>query len=150
MSASVYYTLFVFNKDTNKWEDVFGAFTRAECVEEGQEYFGQRKHILKSDGTHAGLMKNYAELGQPLHGLEPSNGATVIAATQFPHEGDKHLWTVLCEWNGQFVVWDHNTQDGGCYYGLYPNSLEQARISYNTRVNNHKRLLEMSQQREAV
>ena len=77
--------------------------------------------------------------------LKPSNGALVLEATQFPHEDDNHLWTVLCEWNGKFVVWDYNAQDGGCYYGVYPNSLEQARITYKTRVHNHKMLLKMTE-----
>ena len=57
---SVYYTLFVFDKTAEKWVDVFGATTRKECTEEAQEYFGERKRIMKNDGTHVGLMKNYA------------------------------------------------------------------------------------------
>ena len=132
---SVYYTLFVFNKDTNKWEDVFGAFTRAECIEEGQEYFGQRKKIMRNDGTLVGLRKNYATLGQPVQDLIPDNGSTVLHAEQFPHGGDKHLWTVLCEFNGQFVVWSYNDQDGGCYHGQYYDTWTAAYDAWCTRKN---------------
>ena len=35
-----FYTLFVFNKDTKKYEDAFGSYSRAEVVEEGREFFG--------------------------------------------------------------------------------------------------------------
>lgn len=143
---SVYYTLFVFNKDINKWEDVFGAFTRAECVEEGQEYFGQRKKIMKNDGTYVGLRQNYADLGQPLRDLAPSNGALVIEARQFPHPCDDFLWTVRCFWNGQFVVWTYNDEDTGCYHGQYfgSNDLE-SEIAFESRVDaleeNHQAMI---------
>lgn len=130
---SVYYTLFVFDKETNEWVDVFGSDTRAECAEEGKEYHGLKKRILKSDGTYVGLRRNYAELGQRLHDLKPSNGALVLRAEQYPHEGDKHLWTVLCEWNGEFVVWCHNTQDGGCYHGSYFDSRWRALEAWEER-----------------
>jgi hypothetical protein len=135
MGCATYYTLFVFNKETSEWEDVFGAPTRNAIICEGPSYFGERKRIMKNDGTLQGLRRNYVELGQPLHGLEPSNGALVLRAEQFPHEGDKHLWTVLCEWNGEFVVWSHNTQDGGCYHGSYFDSRWRATEAWEERKN---------------
>jgi len=117
---SVYYTLFVFDKTADKWVDVFGATTRAECVEEGQEYFGQRKHILKSDGTHVGLMKNYAELGQRVQDLHPHEKDLVIfQATQFPHEGDTHLYHILGHFNGQFLSAVFNNDCKGFYHSHY-------------------------------
>jgi hypothetical protein len=118
-NSSTYYTLFVFNKDTGHWEDVFGSYVRAEVVEESQEYYGERKKIMKNDGTLVGLRHNYAALGQPLSGLQPTNGAVVLHAHPFPHEADGHLWTVMCHFNDQYVVWSHNEQDGGCYQGQY-------------------------------
>lgn len=133
-SSKPYYTLFVFNKDANEWEDVFGSYVRAECVEEGQEYFGQRKKIMRNDGTHGGLRSNYADLGQPMRGLEPSNGATVLLSERFPHPMDSHLHHVLCYWNDQFVVWSFNKQDGGCYYGAYFSSVLDARANFDARV----------------
>ena len=59
---ATYHTLFVFNKDTGHWGDVFGSYVRAEVVEEGQEYYGERKKIMKNDGTLVGLRHNYAAL----------------------------------------------------------------------------------------
>ena len=117
---SSYYTLFVFNKDNNKWEDVFGAYSRAECVEEGQEYFGQRKQIMKNDGTHVGLMKNYAELGQRVQDLHPSEEDLVIFnAVQFPHEGDHYLYHILGHFNGQWISACFNNDCRGFYYSHY-------------------------------
>lgn len=133
---SVYYTLFVFNKDTNKWEDVFGAFTRAECVEEGQAYFGQRKHILKSDGTHVGLMKNYAELGQRVQDLQPHEKDLVIfQATQFPHEGDHYLYHILGHFNGQWISAVFNNDCKGFFYSHYfGEEVMEAQADYRARV----------------
>jgi hypothetical protein len=133
---SVYYTLFVFDQYANKWVDVFGATTRAECVEEGQEYFGQRKHILKSDGTHVGLMKNYAELGQRVQDLHPHEKDLVIfQATQFPHEGDTHLYHILGHFNGQFLSAVFNNDCKGFYHSHYFGEDQmEAQADYRARV----------------
>jgi hypothetical protein len=118
--SSVYYTLFVFDKDANKWVDVFGATTRAECVEEGQEYFGQRKKIMKSDGTLVGLMKNYAELGQRVQDLEPhAKDLVIFQATQFPHEDDHYLYHILGHFKGQWISAVFNNGSKGFYYTHY-------------------------------
>lgn len=134
-NSSTYYTLFVFDKETGYWIDVFGSYVRSEVVEEGQEYYGQRKKIMKGDGTLVGLLHNYAALGQPLEGLQPNNGAVVIHAKRFPHEGDSHMWTVLCHFNDQFVVWTHNEQDGFCHRGQYFDTLEAAYDAWYDRIS---------------
>lgn len=119
MTSKTYYTLFVFDKETKEWHDEFGSYSRSEVLDEADCFFGERKRIMKNDGTLVGLRLNYAELGQPLRGLKPTNGAVVIHAQRYPHEADSHLWTVMCRFNDQFVVWSFNKQDGGCYGGQY-------------------------------
>lgn len=133
---SVYYTLFVFDKTANQWCDVFGAATRAECVEEGQEYFGQRKHILKSDGTYVGLMKNYAELGQRVQDLHPhAKDLVIFQATQFPHEDDRHLYHILGHFKDQWVSAVFNNDCKGFYYSHYfQDVFTEAEADYRARV----------------
>ena len=115
-----YYTLFVFNKDTKKYEDVFGSYSRAEVVEEGQEYFGQRKRILKNDGTHVGLMKNYAELGQRVQDLHPSDEDLVIFnAVQFPRRDEGHIYYIIGNFKGQWVTAMFNNDSKGFYCDHY-------------------------------
>jgi hypothetical protein len=46
-------------------------------------------------------------------------GYTIIAAVQFPHPGDSHLYVVMGQQDNAFVVWTFNTQDGGFYHGHY-------------------------------
>ena len=125
-TGKTYYTLFVFDKETKEWHDEFGSYSRSEVLDEADCFFGERKRIMKNDGTLEGLMRNYVELGQPLRGLKPSNGALVLDSKRYPHADDAHLHTVLCQWNDEFVVWTFNEQDGGCYYGNYCESREAA------------------------
>ena len=35
------------------------------------------------------------------------------------HPGDKHLSIVLAKWNGEYVTWGHNKDDGGYFWGHY-------------------------------
>ena len=58
--------------------------------------------------------------------LKLKNGARLILSQVFPHPLDHYLHHVLCEYNGQFVVWVHNTTCGGCYEGGYWTTLEKA------------------------
>lgn len=133
---SVYYTLFVFDKDADKWVDVFGATTRNEVLSEGPSYFGQRKKIMKNDGTHVGLMKNYAELGQRVQDLHPHEKDLVIfQATQFPHEGDHYLYHILGHFNGQWISAVFNNDSKGFYYSHYHRQdYMQALADYHARV----------------
>lgn len=62
--------------------------------------------------------------------LNLSNGATLLASHQFAHPMDHYLHHVLCEFNGQFVVWVHNATCGGCYEGGYWTTLEKAQEDY--------------------
>ena len=120
IQMKTYYTLFVFNNDTKKYEDVFGSYSRAECVEEGQEYFGQRKHIIKNDGTHVGLMKNYAELGQRVQDLHPSDEDLVIFnAVQFPRSDENHIYSIVGHFNGQWITAMFHLDTRGFYYTHY-------------------------------
>ena len=118
-SSKTYYTLFVFDKETKEWHDEFGSYSRSEVLDEADCFYGERKRIMKNDGTLEGLMRNYVELGQPLRGLKPSNGALVLEAKRYPHPDDAHLYNIMCEFNGEYVVWSFNEKDGGCYHGSY-------------------------------
>jgi len=136
MGCATYYTLFVFDKTADKWVDVFGATTRKECTEEAQAYFGERKRIMKNDGTHVGLMKNYAELGQRVQDLHPHEKDLVIfQATQFPHEGDTYLYHILAHFNGQFIsAVFNNDSKGFCYSHYFGEDQMEALADYRARV----------------
>tara|TARA_R110002074_G_scaffold324669_1_gene495008 strand:- start:96 stop:401 length:306 start_codon:yes stop_codon:yes gene_type:complete len=72
--------------------------------------------------------------------LKLTNGARLIASTQFPHKGDHYLHHVLAEFNGQWVTWVFNETCGGCYEGAYFNQNAEAHGSYVERVTTeHKR-----------
>ena len=56
----------------------------------------------------------------PKIGSKLSNGATVLnVRRQSLNPLDNYLCFVLCDFNGQFVTWGHNLQDGGCFWGHY-------------------------------
>ena len=42
----------------------------------------------------------------------------VLACVQFPHPGDKHLFSVLVQLD-EYVVWDFNAEAEGFYNGHY-------------------------------
>ena len=67
--------------------------------------------------------------------LKLTNGATLIASHEFSHPMDHYLHHVLCEFNGQFVTWVHNSICGGCFEGSYFTSLSEASDDYFGRVD---------------
>ena len=87
---------------------------------------GTRHKIVRIDDQRDGVQGvRFGRLIAESKGKKPkpTNGANVLAWQQFTkHEGDKHLFYVLAEFHGEYVVWTFNQQDGGCYYGKYFNT----------------------------
>ena len=78
------------------------------------------------------------EPGEALREDNPTlpSGAYLIAAKRYSaHPEDRHLWLLLCEWNGDYVTWRLN--DGttgeipGCYLRKDFDDLQSAVKSFN-------------------
>ena len=123
-TENTYYICFAWCEHEERMVDFFGSHSRKECEEECQCLtLGTRHKIVRVD-DHSDTRTAVA-LGRVMaegkgNKPKPSNGAEVLAWQQFTqHEGDKHLYYVLCKFNGEYAVWSYNEQDGGCYYGRY-------------------------------
>lgn len=119
-----YYYLFDWCEHSQTMVDAFGSYSYKECREEASWLsFGNRKKIVKIEdhpNTQAGYELAYVMAESKGKKPKPSNGAEVLAWQKWTtHEGDKHLYYILAKFNGEFVVWMFNEQDGGCYYGKY-------------------------------
>ena len=55
---------------------------------------------------------------------------TIIIKKQFKHEDDSHLFIVLAEWKGEFIVWTYNSESKGFSHGHYYNDLGTAQEKY--------------------
>ena len=126
-TANTYYICYAWCEHEERMVDFFGSPNKKDCEEECQYLMtGTRHKIVRVDdrrdcmqGLRLGRLIAESKGKKP----KPTNGANVLAWQQFTmHEGDKHLFYVLAEFNGEYVVWSFNKQDGGCYYGKYFNT----------------------------
>ena len=123
-TENTYYVCYAWCEYSERMVDFFGSHSRKECeVECSHLMTGTRHKIVRIDDYID--TNKVLELGRVMAESKgkkpkPSNGAEVLAWQKWTtHEGDKHLYYILAKFNGEFVVWMFNEQDGGCYYGKY-------------------------------
>jgi hypothetical protein len=162
-NPNTYYICYAWDEDEKRMVDFFGSRIRKECEEECQCLtLGTRHKIVRVDEEEgqqkshhwASNSRNSVELGRVIAESKgkkpkPSNGAEVLAWQQFKtHEGDKHLFYVLCRFNNQFVVWTFNAQDGGCYYGKYSDAcdLDKALEKFEQLAEPHRNFKQLTAQ----
>ena len=154
-TENTYYICYAWCEYEERMVDFFGSHSRKECEEECSYLMtGTRHKIVRVDyhsGTPTGVELGRLNAESKGNKPKPVNGAEVLAWQQFKmHEGDKHLFYILAQFHGQFVVWDYNEQDGGCYYGRYTSSaragLEGALKKFEDLAKPHREYASLSKQ----
>ena len=150
-TENTYYICFAWCEYEERMVDFFGSHSRKECEEECQCLtLGTRHKIVRIDDNsdpRAAVALGRVMAESKGNKPKPSNGAEVLAWQQFKmHEGDKHLFFILAKFNGEYVVWTFNEQDGGCYYGSYRYSLSGAVARFEEQADPHREYALLSKQ----
>ena len=152
-TENTYYICYAWCEYELHMVDFFGSYNRKDCEQELTCLMeGTRAKIVRVDyhsGNTTGVRLGKAIAESKGKKPKPSNGAEVLAWQQFKtHEGDKHLFYVLCRFNNQFVIWTFNEQDGGCYYGKYSDDcdLDKALDKFEQLAEPHRNFKQLTDQ----